>query len=85
MDADRSGAIDPARPVYVYVQVADDIAAQISSGHLAPGARLPAERDIAQQYGVAYLTARRAVRELRDRGLVVTLPAKGTYIAEQGK
>lgn len=83
MDDDRSHAVDPKRAVYVYVQVADDIAGQIASGRLAPGAMLPAERDLARQYGVAYLTARRAIRELRERGLVVTLPAKGNYVAGQ--
>ncbi|MGI5252761.1 GntR family transcriptional regulator [Actinacidiphila glaucinigra] len=83
MDEDRSGSINPARPVYVYVQLADDIAAQIAEGRLAPGAMLPGERDLAGIYGVAYLTARRAVKLLRERGLVVTLPAKGTYVAEQ--
>ncbi|MFG2347088.1 GntR family transcriptional regulator [Streptomyces phaeochromogenes] len=39
------------------------------------------ERDLAEEYGVAHLTARRATRELRERGLVVTLPAKGTFVA----
>jgi DNA-binding GntR family transcriptional regulator len=82
MEEDRSGRIDPARPVYVYVQVANDIAEQIKAGTLAPGAMLPAERDLAEIYGVAYLTARRAIRELRDRGLVVTLAARGTFVAE---
>ena len=33
-----------------------------------------------EEHGVALGTARRTVRELRDRGLVVTLPAKGTYV-----
>lgn len=32
------------------------------------------------QYGVASGTARRAVAELRERGLVATLPNKGTYV-----
>lgn len=74
--------VDPSRPVYVYVQVADHIAARIASGELRPGARLQGERDLAEEYGVAIGTARRAVQELRDRGLVTTLPAKGTFIAE---
>jgi GntR family transcriptional regulator len=65
---------------YVYVGVADHIAARIEAGELVPGARLPAERDLAADYQVAVGTARRAVEELRQRGLVVTLPAKGTYI-----
>ena len=41
--------IDPTRPVHVYVQVADHIAARIASGDLRPGARLPAERDLAAE------------------------------------
>jgi DNA-binding GntR family transcriptional regulator len=82
MEEDRRNRINPARPVYVYVQVANDIAEQIKAGTLAPGAMLPAERDLAEIYGVAYLTARRAVRELRDRSLVVTLPARGTFVAD---
>lgn len=65
---------------YVYVQVADQIEADISSGRLPRGARLPNERALGEQYGVAPGTARRAVRELRERGLVVTLPNKGTYV-----
>ena len=40
------------------------------------------ERELADVYGVSAGTVRRAVRELRERGLVVTLPAKGTYVAE---
>lgn len=77
-------AVDPTRPEYVYVQVADHIAAQITAGKLTPGAMLPGERALAEEYGVALNTVRGAVRVLRDRGLVVTLPAKGTFIAQPG-
>ncbi|MEV5415142.1 GntR family transcriptional regulator [Streptomyces albogriseolus] len=72
--------IDPEAAEYVYRQVADRIAADIEKGRLRPGARLPGERALAEQYGVAIGTARRAVQELRDRGLAVTLPSKGTFI-----
>ncbi|MFF6785035.1 GntR family transcriptional regulator [Streptomyces sp. NPDC012510] len=45
---------------------------------------LPAERDLAEQYGVAVNTVRRAVRNLRDQGLVITVPVKGAFVrAEQ--
>ena len=67
-------------PGYLYAAVADHIAARIAAGALPAGARLPGERDLAAEYGVALGTARRAVEELRDRGLVVTLAAKGTYV-----
>ncbi|MFE1951379.1 GntR family transcriptional regulator [Streptomyces sp. NPDC059524] len=73
--------IDPTKIAYVYMQLADYIAGQIADGTLSPGARLPGERDLAAEYGVAHLTIRRATKELRERGLVITLPGKGTYIA----
>ncbi|MBA2951975.1 GntR family transcriptional regulator [Streptomyces himalayensis] len=65
---------------YVYMRVADQVEQEIRSGRLPRGARLPNERDMGAQYGVAPGTARRAVQELRDRGLVVTLPNKGTFV-----
>ena len=66
----------------MYAKVADHVALRIAAGELEPGAMLPAERDMAEEYGVAVGTVRRAVGELRDRGLVVTLPAKGTFVAQ---
>jgi len=63
--------------------LADHIAARIEAGELPPGARLPGERDLAAEYQCALGTARRAVEELRRRGLVITLPAKGTFVARQ--
>lgn len=72
--------MDPSLPVYVYVQVADDIGRRIGTGELRPGARLPSERDLALEYGVSYETARRVTKLLRDRGLAITVPSKGTYI-----
>ncbi|MDQ0793576.1 winged helix-turn-helix domain-containing protein [Streptomyces sp. B1I3] len=65
---------------YVYVQVADRVEADIRAGRLSVGARLPNERDMGSQYGVAPGTARRAVALLRERGLVKTLPNKGTFV-----
>lgn len=79
------GEFDPdaGEPGYIYVRLADFIAQRIESGELAHGARLPGERDMAEEYGVALTTARRAVQELRDRGLAVTLPAKGTFVVRR--
>jgi DNA-binding GntR family transcriptional regulator len=71
---------DPAGPELAYVQVADVIAGMIERGELTRDARLPGEQDMADEYGVSKATARRAVRELRDRGLVRTVPYKGTYV-----
>ncbi|WP_374202720.1 GntR family transcriptional regulator [Amycolatopsis sp. GM8] len=67
---------------YVYDQMADHLAARIESGELAPNTPLPNERRLAEEYAVSLGTARHATRLLRYRGLVVTLRAKGTYIAD---
>ncbi|MFI6439472.1 GntR family transcriptional regulator [Streptomyces sp. NPDC050759] len=66
----------------IYVAVADHVEARISAGELQPGARLPAERDLAQEYGVAYLTVRRAAQVLRDRGLIETVHGRGTFVVD---
>lgn len=76
-------AFAPGPAEYVYAALADHIAHRIQVGDLRPGARLPGERDLAAEYGVALGTVRRGVEELRERGLVVTLPSKGTFIADR--
>jgi GntR family transcriptional regulator len=63
-----------------YVKLADAIAADIASGKLPQGAALPGERAMTELYHVSIGTVRRAVQELRNRGLVATLPAKGTFV-----
>ena len=67
-------------PAYMYALIVGHVEARIAAGDLAPGARLPGERDLAAEYGVALGTIRRAIAELRSRGAVVTLPAKGTFV-----
>lgn len=78
-------AFDPAQVGidYLYVAMADHIAARIDAGELPPNTRLPAERDLADEYGVSLGTARRATKELRERGLVVTVPVKGTFVTNR--
>lgn len=73
---DDTGAYDPAE--YRYVQVADLVAAKIADW--APGSRLPAEAELAEEYGVARMTMRRAMGVLRERGLVRTLHGRGTFV-----
>jgi GntR family transcriptional regulator len=51
--------------------IARKLRAQIISGELSPGQRMLSETDLAQTYGVAKETARRAMRLLRSEGLVV--------------
>jgi DNA-binding GntR family transcriptional regulator len=66
--------------VLEYMRVAQVIEDQITRGILRPGDKLPAEQALAEEYGVAYNTARRAMKELRERGLIETIWGKGTFV-----
>lgn len=68
---------------YEWQRVASELERRITSGEIPPGGRLENERELAERYQVSTGTVRRAVRALRDRGLVETLPVKGTYVVEQ--
>ena len=65
-----------------YMRVANDIAARIKSGELAPGTRLRSELDLAERYGVAYQTIRHAMKVLRERGLIVSIQGRGTFVQD---
>lgn len=72
--------LDDTDPRPAYVQIADDLRASIASGELAPPARLPSQRDLAERYGVAPETLRRAVDILAREGLVSAGSTRGTFI-----
>jgi GntR family transcriptional regulator len=70
-------------PDYVYVRIADHLAAGIEDGTYPADSMLPGERALAEDYGVGVNTLRRALDVLRERGLIITLPAKGTFVVRQ--
>jgi GntR family transcriptional regulator len=73
--------IDPFGAEYAYVQVAADIQRRITGGEIT--AKLPSERSFAEEYGVAYTTVRHAMAVLRERGIIVTVHGRGTYVKPQ--
>ena len=64
----------------VYVQIADVLAERIEDGTYPPEARLPAELELVAEFGASRESVRRAVDELRKRGLIETVKGKGSYI-----
>lgn len=68
--------------VPVYHQVATLLRQAIESGELAPGRPLPSESFLMGEHGISRDTARKAVRLLRDEGLVLTVQGKGTFVCE---
>lgn len=73
----------PALPVGIplYRAIADAIAADIASGALTPGTRLPTHRALAEAMGVDLTTITRAYAEARARGLVEAAVGRGTFVA----
>lgn len=65
-----------------YQSITTDLLKKIRSGELKPGDRILAERPLAEQYGVARLTARRALSDLEERGLVKRDGRRGTTVVD---
>ncbi len=62
-------------------RIAADLRRRITTGELAPGARVPSNRRLAQDWGVALATATKALTVLRSEGLVEARPRVGTVVA----
>jgi DNA-binding transcriptional regulator YhcF (GntR family) len=65
-----------------YQRIAAALRERITSGELKPGDRVPSTRQIAQEWGVAIVTATRVLTTLREEGLVIAKPRSGTVVAE---
>ena len=73
--------IDPNAAVPPYEQLRQQVTALVLGGALAPGARLPAIRQLAKDLGLAGGTVARAYRELEADGVVSTHGRHGTVVA----
>lgn len=75
MDTERDVGRVPASE-----RLASQLRSAIESGALAPGAKLPSERELADQHGIARNTARQAIRLLAESGLVVAEHGRGVFV-----
>jgi GntR family transcriptional repressor for pyruvate dehydrogenase complex len=64
----------------LYEQIVQQIEELILGGVLKPGDQLPAERDLAQRFGVSRTAVREAVKCLREKGLLEAFSGKGTFV-----
>jgi DNA-binding transcriptional MocR family regulator len=65
-----------------YKSLVDAFAADIRSGQLPPGTRLPTHRQLASEHGLALVTASRVYAELESMGLVSGETGRGTFVRE---
>jgi DNA-binding FadR family transcriptional regulator len=64
-----------------YEQVVRRLSADIAAGRLAPGERLPSERDLARALGVGRASVREALGALGNQGVLETRPGSGSFVA----
>ena len=64
----------------LYLAIADALSADIASGRLQGGFRLPPQRTLADQLGIDFTTVSRAYAEARKRGLIEGRVGQGTYV-----
>jgi GntR family histidine utilization transcriptional repressor len=67
----------------LYLKVKRHILDNIVSGKWTTSARVPSENDIVKSFGVSRMTANRALRELRDEGVLVRIAGVGSFVADQ--
>jgi DNA-binding transcriptional regulator YhcF (GntR family) len=66
-----------------YEQIVEQVRTRIERGALAPGARLPTVRALAERVGLVPNTVAKAYRELEAAGLVEGRGRAGTFVAER--
>src|SRR5215468_8575514 len=76
------GVITPDREGAAYRQLAAVLRDRIRNGELPPGRRMPSEKDLHDEFGLARETVRRALAVLRQEGLVEVRQGHGTFVVD---
>ena len=68
------------RTARLFEQIVEQIEGSIHEGRLKPGDQLPAERELAQQFGVSRTAVREAMKTLCEKGWVEAYTGRGTFV-----
>lgn len=63
-----------------FIQLSEMLMREIAAGHLADGSRLPPEREMADELGVAVGTLRKALADVEAKGLLERIQGSGNYV-----
>lgn len=74
--------LDKNSSVPLYRQLSARLASKIQNGEYKTGDKLPSERELSEQLNVSRITARQAIEELLERGLIYRERGRGTFVAE---
>ena len=75
--------VDKPKALPKTIQVSEMLIREIAAGHYPDGSRLPTERKMAENLGVAVGTLRRALAILEERGLLRRIQGSGNYVQTQ--
>jgi GntR family transcriptional regulator, N-acetylglucosamine utilization regulator len=74
--------IDRSTPVPLYFQIAEHLRRSLFQGKMRQGDLLTTDERVQEEFSVSRATARKAIDELVDEGLVERITGKGTFVAE---
>lgn len=72
-------------PKKLHTEIVERIKTMIQENELLPGSRLPAERKLAQNFGVSRNSVREAIKQLEEGGVLESRTGAGTYVATGDK
>lgn len=67
----------------IYRRIADSLRADIDTGLIGAGSKLPTEAELTASWGASRSTVREAIRQLTELGLVEARPGQGTFVREK--
>jgi GntR family transcriptional regulator len=77
------GEVDKASDTPAFKQIAEALRFAIHEGEIAPGERVPSESQLMEHFGVARMTVRQALAELRGEGLTFSEHGRGVFVRER--
>lgn len=81
LNFDRSGIILTSTKTAKFSVIKEYICQKIESGEWQQHSKVPSENELAEQFSVSRMTARRALQELTEQGLLVRTQGAGTFVA----
>jgi len=82
LESPTRGRIDKRSPLPLYAQLEALLLERIKQGEWQPNDRLPAEHELAGEYGVSKVTVRQALAHLAHAGVLRREQGRGTFVAE---
>lgn len=77
------GQVDKAADMPAFKQIAQQLRDTVKSGSLEPGDKVPSESQLMEHFGVARMTVRQALGDLRAEGLLVAEHGRGVFVRQR--